>query len=57
MIKLIEILSSGMPPLQTPKGNLPLIQFAINEILGLVGRGACRKHQEMGDVFERQVLQ
>lgn len=57
MIKLIEILSSGMPLLQTPKGNLPLIQFAINEILGLVGRGACRKHQEMGDIFERQVLQ
>ena len=43
--------------MQTQKGNLPLIQFAVNEILGLVSRGACRKRQEVGDVSERQVLQ
>lgn len=39
--KLIEILSSGVLPLHTQKGILPLIQFAVDEILGLVSRGAC----------------
>lgn len=43
--------------LQKPKGNLPLLQFAVNEILSLVGRGVCRKCQEVADVFERQALQ
>jgi len=57
MAKLIETLSSGILSLQTQKGNLPLIQFAVNDILGFVGRGACRKYQEVGDVSERQVLQ
>lgn len=42
---------------QKPKGNLPLLQFAVNEILSLVGRGVCRKCQEVADVFERQALQ
>lgn len=57
MAKLIETLSSGMLPLQTQEGNLPLIQFAVNEILSLVSRGKCQKHQEVGNVLERQVLQ
>lgn len=57
MAKLIETLSSGILPLQTQNGNLPLIQFAVNEILGLVSRGACREHQEVCDISERQILQ
>lgn len=36
---------------------IPFVKFTVDEILGLVGRGAGREHEEMCDVFSWHVLQ
>lgn len=36
---------------------LPLVQLAVDEVLGLVGRGAGREGKEVADVLEWQVFE
>lgn len=36
---------------------MPLVQLAVDEVLGLVGGGAGREGEEVADVLQRQVLE